>query len=297
MMPWMVFGISVLSAAFAVWFILTLIGLVRLRSWARYSVLVIAGLMAGFGGISMLSSFAMPFLMPALPATGGQPAPDPAVMRMIFFAAGAVYGLVAGLGTAMLVYYNRAKTRALFALNAPVPAGPPNTSTGRARPTAVTVISWLYMISAPICLLYVFLPFPAFLFGFILYGFSAHAMYAFFGLLALVIGYGLFRLREEARLALFATSILCPIQAAVLLTPWGTRQFHTYMDAMNASLYNGQVAPANPFGSTGVIVFALALATALFGVLLWLLHRHREAFTQAPPPPPMPVSLEQPAGD
>src|ERR1035437_3430418 len=89
MMPALMFGMSVLFAAFAVWFILTLIGLVRLRSWARYSLLVIAGLMAAFGGISMLTSFAMPFLMPTLPATAGQPPPDPGQLRMIFFAAGA----------------------------------------------------------------------------------------------------------------------------------------------------------------------------------------------------------------
>ena len=121
MMPALMFGMSVISTVFAVWYLLTLIGLVRLRSWARYSVLVIAGLMAGFGGISMLTSFAMPFLMPACcPATAGQPAPDPGFMRIIFFATGAFYGLVTAIGVALLVYYNQATTRALFLLGAPV---------------------------------------------------------------------------------------------------------------------------------------------------------------------------------
>jgi hypothetical protein len=31
---------------------------------------------------------------------------------------------------------------------------------------------------------------------------------------------------------------------------------------------------------------------AFLGVVLWLLHRHREAFTPAPPPPPMPPRPE-----
>jgi len=65
-MPILFFGMSLVSGAVAVWLIFTLVGLVRLRSWARYSVLVVASLMAGFGGISMLMSFAMPFLASSL---------------------------------------------------------------------------------------------------------------------------------------------------------------------------------------------------------------------------------------
>jgi len=174
----------------ALMFGMTLIGLVRLRSWARYSILVIAGLMAAFGGMSMVTSFAMPFLMPAMPAAGNQPAADPGMMRIIFFVTGAFYGVVTALGVALLVYYNLAKTRALFLLSAPVSVGPPNTSTGRPRPTAITVISWLYLIYGPFCLLYVFLPFPMFLFGFIMYGLTAHCVYAILGILTFAVGYG-----------------------------------------------------------------------------------------------------------
>ena len=291
-MPAFMFGISVLSAAVAVWLILTLIGLVRLRSWARYSVLVVAGLMAGFGGILMLTSFALPFLMPALPASGGQPAPDPAITRIIFFSTGAFYALVTALGVALLVYYNLAKTKAVFALTAPVPLGPPNTSTGRARPTAVTVVSWLYMTTAPFCLMYVLFPIPAFLLGFILHGFAARCVYFFFAVLNLAIGYGLYRLRDEARIAVFVAFAILPIQTILLLTPWGASQFRVAMEEINAAMYGGQQAPANPFGSPGILIFFMLIATALYGVILWLLHRHREAFTPAPPPPPMPAPPE-----
>jgi len=291
-MPALMFGTSVILAAFAVWFILTLIGLIRLRFWARYSVLAIAGLLAGLGGISMLTSFAIPFLMPTLPVAANQPAADPGMMRIIFFATGAFYGLVTAAGVALLVYFNLAKTRALFLLSAPLAVGPPNTSTGRARPTAVTVISWIFLISGPCCLIYTFLPFPAFLFGFILYGFAAHCMYLLFGVGAFAIGYGLYRLREEARIAVFVMFVLCPIQLVVLLTPWGAHQFRIYMDAINAAMYAGRQAPPNPFGSSAVIVFFLAIATVLYGFVLWLLHRHRVAFTPALPPPPLPIQPE-----
>jgi hypothetical protein len=292
LLPMLFFAVSLVMAAFAVWFILTLIGLVRLRYWARYSLLVIAGLMASLGGISMVTSFAMPFLMPALPIAANQPAPDPGMMRAIFFATGAFYGVVTALGVALLVYYNLAKTRALFLLNAPVAVGPPKTGTGRPRPTAITVISWIYLICAPFCLIYTFLPLPAFLFGFILYGLAAHCMYLFFGVLTFAIGYGLYRLREEARIAIFVLFAFLPIQLVVLLTPWGARQFRICMVAINAAMYAGRQAPPNPFGSSGAIVFFLAITTALYAFVLWLLHRHGVAFTPAPPPPPPPIRPE-----
>ena len=95
---------------------------------------------------------------------------------------------------------------------------------------------------------------------------------------------------------MFALSVLCPILLVVLLTPWGARQFRAYMEAINASFYGGQIAAPNPFASTGVVVFFTVLAMAFLGVILWLLHRHREAFTQVPPPPPMPPQPELAGG-
>lgn len=294
-LPILAFAMSVFLAAFAAWSILTLIGLVRLRSWARYSVLVMAGLMAGFGGISMVVSFAMPFLMPAMPTAADQPAPGPGTLHAIFFVAGAIYGIFTAIGAVLLVYFNLAKTRTLFLWSSPDVSGPPNTSTGRARPTAITVIGWIYLISSPFCLLYTFLPRPAFLFGFILYGLAARCMYLFFDLLTFAIGYGLLRLRNEARLGVFALFAFCPIQMVVLLTPWGARQFRICMDALNSQMYVWRYAPPNFFASPGAIIFFTAVGMAAYGVVLWFLHRHREAFTPLPPPPPMPPQSEAPA--
>ena len=96
-LPILLLAMSIVLAAFAVWSILTLIGLVRLQSWARYSVLVIAGLMAGFGGMLMVSSFAMPFLMPAMPAAANQTAVDPRMLRGVFLVAGAIYEIFNGM--------------------------------------------------------------------------------------------------------------------------------------------------------------------------------------------------------
>ena len=284
-LPIMMFAFSLLCAALAVWSIVTLIGLVRLRSWARYSILVIAGCITFFGGILTLTTLAMPLLISSVPTQ--TPAANPQIMRGAFLFVGAIYGLFTVIGIALLVYYNLAKTRTLFLQNAPVNLAPPNTSTGRPRPTAITVISWLYMTSAPFCFINCFLPFPAFLFGFILHGLAARCVYTFFGTLSFAIGYGLLRLREDARIAVFALFALGPIQLVVMLTPWGSRQFHLVSEEINAMMYTGRQAPLNPAFSPGGIVLLLVLTTALYAFILWLLHRHRIAFTPAPPAPPL----------
>jgi len=112
---------------------------------------------------------------------------------------------------------------------------------------------------------------------------------AAFGVLTFAIGYGLLRLRNGARLSVFALFALCPIQTVVLLTPWGSRQFHDFMDAFNAHMYAAQPATANFTASPGALALFSLLGMAGYGVILWLLHRHRAAFTPAPPPPSMPI--------
>src|ERR1035441_10561836 len=66
-LPIMMFAFSLLCAALAVCSIVTLIGLVRLRSCARYSILVIAGCITFFGGILTLTTLAMPLLISSVP--------------------------------------------------------------------------------------------------------------------------------------------------------------------------------------------------------------------------------------
>jgi len=292
LIPILFFGMSLACDALAVWLILTLVGLIRLRSWARYSVLVIAALMAGFGAVSAVTFVAMPFLMP------NQPGTEPQTVHAMFFVIAAVYAVFALLGVVLLVYYNFPTTRAIFPQSATL--DPPNTSTGRPRPTAVTVISWIYLICGPFSLLYLFLPMPTFLFGFIFSGVKAHVLYIVIALVTVAIGYGLLRLRNSARLAVFWWSAVCPVNILVLLTPWGKRQFNEYMAIVNS--FNTRYFPAQPtptpnFAASpaAIIVFSL-MAMVCIGVVLWFLHRHRVAFTPLPSSPLAPGIPEPTVG-
>jgi hypothetical protein len=45
------------------------------------------------------------------------------------------------------------------------------------------------------------------------------------------------------------------------------------------------------FTSTGIVLISCLFGAAFNLFLLWLLHRHREAFTPAPSAPPLPADL------
>jgi hypothetical protein len=139
-------------------------------------------------------------------------------------------------------------------------------------------------------LIYLFLPIPGFLFGFILHGAAARLLYASFGIFAFVLGYGLYRLWNWARLAMFAWFGVAVVNTLILFTPWGRSQLHAYMDEINAHMYahGGQQSPPNFASSPVFIGFFSVLGLAFCVVILWLLHRYREAFTLVPPAPPMP---------
>jgi hypothetical protein len=285
-LPVMMFAFSLFYAALATWSILTLIGLVRMRSWARYSILVIAGCITLFGAIATLTSIAMPFLMRSA-QLATQPAPDPNLMRGAFLFMGLISGIFTAVAISQLVYYNLANTRAIFQQYAPVRLDPPNTSTGRPRPTAITVISWFFLISGPFMLIYSLLPIPAYVLGFVVNGIAARMVYATFALVTFAIGYGLFRLRSEARVTFIAWIIFGFFNMAAILTPWGSRNFDAYMQKFT---YHNPAAPTpNLFAGHQLIIFSFLFATAINLFFLWLIHRHREAFTPAPPPPPMPI--------
>ena len=282
---------SLFYLALAVWCILTLIGLVRLRSWARYSVLVIAGLMATFSAFAMLVSLVMPHLMPTMPVSSQSGVSPHAIQGVIFLVIGAIYAVLVAIGVALLIYYNLPATRALFLQDAPIDLTPPNTSTGRPRPTAIAIISWFFMISSPFLLVYAFLPLPAYLFGIVINGFAARIVYVVFSLVSFAIGYGFYRLIAQARILLVAWMAFGVVNMLAVLTPWGSRNFRAYMDRFTP--HYAAVTP-NPFFSIAFIMVMLAISLAFYGFVLWLVHRHRVAFTPAPPPPPPAQFLDAP---
>jgi hypothetical protein len=113
-------AIACFYLALAVWAIATLVGLIRMRPWARISIMIIGAGLGCLGLFSALGCFAMPLLMQSMPMP---PTANPAVVHAIFLGMAVVSLLVAALGITWLVYFALRRTREAF-IPTPLPSAP-----------------------------------------------------------------------------------------------------------------------------------------------------------------------------
>ncbi|MGA3372785.1 MAG: hypothetical protein ABSC48_13595 [Terracidiphilus sp.] len=211
-MPAFMYVLCVFFVALAAWGILTAVGLIRLRRWARYSMLVIGGISALFGLVSSLGTLCV-MLVP-LPVPSGMDASQAetvqAMTKVMFGGMAFFYGFVCALGVFWLVYFNRKRVREAF-------AGTTGEVVESRRPFLISVLAVLNLIGAVSCLLMAFLPLPGAIFGWILNGWGKAALYLVFAVLAALVGIGLWQLKQWAwRLAL-AVQALGVVNTAVYL--------------------------------------------------------------------------------
>ena len=298
---YVVLVLSIVYAALAVWAIFTVIGILRLRSWARYSILIIGGGLAAMGILAAIGTLLSRSVIPALQAQ--QLAADPHIMSGVFLMLTAAYLFVAAIGVWWLVYFNRNSVRDLFRSGITVPgyygdAGatgalyPPATpsnhffSSPAHAPTAIKIIGWLFVICSVLCLPLPFLPIPAFFLGFIVPVKMSHLVFLLILALSAGIGFGLLKLRNAARLTAIAFLCFGIVNSTLSLLPWYQNQFRSYMAQFMAMIptFPGQPTPAYAFPAA-TIIFNCMVGVAINIYLLWLLHRHRTSFS-APPPLP-----------
>jgi hypothetical protein len=271
----LILGLSVFYAILAVWAILTVIGILRLRTWARYSILIIGSGLACLGVLLTLGTILSRNMFASLPSRTS--APDPHMMAALFTILIAIYVVMAAIGIWWLIYFNLRSTRELF--QASESALPPNSTASSLsqRPTAITILACFFLFCAACCGLLVFAPFPGFLLGFILPTKAAHVLYLAFALITALIAYGLLRLKEYARLATIAFLLFGVFNVLLSLLPWYQNQFRLYMAQFQ------MVFPANQspmlFPYTRIMVYASGIiGLGIYARVLWLLHRHRAAF-------------------
>jgi hypothetical protein len=298
--------IGLFYAALAVWAILTVIGILRLRSWARYSILVIGGGLAAFGLFAVLGTVLSRTMLPTLQAQ--QPTVDPHIMSAIFMVMAVIDLLIAAVGVWWLIYFNLRYTRELFrmpTLAAVNPYGQPPIASLPAKsydgffssperaPAAIKILGWLFLVFAVCCLPITLLPFPAFILGFIVPVKASHFLYLAILIIAACIGYGLLKLRNSARLALIAFTLFGICNMAVTLLPWAQnhlRQYTSQLMAQFTAMIPTISGQTNPIYTTSIemVVFNSTVGIAINLYVLWLAHRHRTAFTA---PPPIPEAL------
>jgi len=290
----MMYFIGTVLAGFAIWGIVTAIGLFRLRRWARYSILIIGGLVAFFGLVSMLSMLAatMVSLTPLPGATPSPLAPDQAhsvqvMTKVIFVVLALMYGGICSIGVWWLVYFNRKTARETFAgrIEELVVAGIPVTASiavpGR-RPILISVIAVLNLIGAGCILLSVFLPIPALAFGFVLHGWGKLAIYVLYCCLQTAVGVGLWRMQEWGRRLTFGLLALGLVQSAFYaLQPSLVLRYSAEINKLISPVPSPLPARFQSILFSASFGFSILFCVAIAAVLI----HYRRAFRPIVPPP------------
>jgi hypothetical protein len=145
--PQFVMAGAAMFTALAVFGIWTSVGIFRLRSWARTSILVFAGFLAAGSIFGLLGTMAMP-TPPAMTAGTEQ------IFRRVIVV---MFGLPFAVAVWWLVQFNTQSTKAAFA--SPIAEAPSS------RPLSITIIAWASIFGGASCVFAILARVPAFLFG------------------------------------------------------------------------------------------------------------------------------------
>ena len=260
---------AAIFALFSGWGIWTAIGIFRRRGWARVSILIFAVLLTfmGVGG-------GLAILVMQLPA---QPSVTPGMMAAIRWGMAGFYGLLAAIGVWWLVLFNLRSTKEYFVQEA--------TSAPSARPLSVSVIGWYLLISSLFLAVPMVIRLPAFVFGAVVTGWAGLAVYAVFAAAQVVVGAGLLRLREPARVGAIVYFCFGALNGVVT---WALPGYEAKMQLMLREMPKFSPAGAPPQMPQPMWVFTL-LGIAFVAIPVWFLVRRRAAFVKlaAAPPPPL----------
>jgi hypothetical protein len=254
-----VVGSAALFAAFAGLGIWTSVGLFRLRSWARTSILVFAGFLAACAAFSLLITMAVP-IPPEF--TAGTERIFRRIMAVMF-------GIPLSVGVWWLIQFNTQSTKAAFA--SPAADATPGT------PMSITVIAWALIVGGASCILLIPAGIPAFLFGATFNGWIAGVIYALFGALGLYMGKGLLDLRERARILAIGWFGFAFVHTSLVTLVPSLRQ---RMFELQRGLEQNQSHP-NPFDQGMMTNLMFAFTAILAATAIWFLIRNRAAFVPA----------------
>lgn len=263
----------------------TVVGLFRMRPWARIGGIVVGAVVCLFSGGAVIGVLAVRNLVPAMPPPSpGEPASVLSMMPMIVMGVAAFYSFIALIGLWWAVYFSLPKTRGAFSgagLMVTNPEIVPHGGSLRFEPAGAGTSGWRIVIIAWACLmllgiLYVPLVFvlhaPLFLFGAIVNGGTEIAFVAVMAVLQLVLGIGLLRKWKFSWYLGLLWQIYVIGYALTFLIPGVWNRFIAYQEnlasrwsspmaaPMTDALYHGPfMAVCFGLGALLVIFFTVAL--------------------------------------
>jgi hypothetical protein len=251
----------------ALWAAVTGIGILKLKNWARLSLLLIAGT-----GVMVAATSAIFLWFLPIPEVQGA---NPQFGRMVLAVVGVVFAVPGAIAIWWLIYFTRPRVKAHFA--GAVPADP-----AAQRPQSITLIAWLLLTSAPFVILVVPFGRPAWFFGTMLRGWSAAAVYLFWGIAGTLAGYGLLKLKPWGYTLTLVYFLVGVVNGLVLyIIPGG---FERWTEESSQIFHLPPPKTPLPLPPMWVfILLTLAFAAVLFYFLLTRRKRFLEAAARAGP--------------
>ncbi len=127
------------------------------------------------------------------------------------------------------------------------------------------------------------LPVPALMFGFVLGRLPTVMLYSAFGIGSGLVGAGLLRLDNRARLGAYGMMLVGLLNFLVLATPWGRARSALYNQEILARMnFPGRAAQPNPSTNGEMMALTIALCALLYGAQVWATQRYRGSFRMPP---------------
>jgi hypothetical protein len=233
--------------------IATGIGLLRLRLWARISILVFSGALVLVFGFSAVTIWLTPF-----PQAGAPPAVAAAMKAGVTV----FYGVFALLGAGWLYFFNQKTIKQQF-------------ESPGSQALSVKVIAGFFLLSAASMVVMAFLPLPANLLGFVIVGMPGHLLNAAFAGIALVTGVGLLRFKRWAQNVAIGFCIFYGVSSLLFIALPG------YPQRLSASLalLPPEVRAAQRPNRSPQMVGVLSMATLIYAIPIWFLVTRRKTFS------------------
>lgn len=253
-------AMAAIAAGLSGWGIWTAVGIFRRREWARISILVFAALLTLTCAGGSLAILFMQFPIAA--------DLSPRAMDAVRWGVAGFYGVLTAIGAWWLVLFNLRSTKEYFAQGGPIAP--------RTRPLSVSIIAWYLLIGGLAMPVAAVIRMPAFVFGAVITGWGGQAVYAIFAAVQILLGAGLLRLREPARVGAIGYFCFTALNSVLTFTPPGL--------AAKMQIVQREMPWRLPAGASAQMpqpgwVFVL-LGIAFAAVPVWFLARRREAFVK-----------------
>ena len=270
-----VLGVMVFIACLSLFGIATGVGLLRLRNWARVSVLVWAGAAIFFGASGILVIFVTGFLPAAnFPVEG---------IWLFRLMLAAVYGAPLAVGIWWLILFTRKEIRSQFAREVtPVDLSVPQRQRPRC-PVPIVVLAWFLISSAANVVILPFLPFrfPALLFGRVIPGTPGIVIFLLICVLFVVAGVGLLKLKRWSYPLTIGLEFF--FLASGIVTAFSPN-FDSLMRSALSNINDAVHLPANiytPLDYTQLVRWGMYFGLFLTIAILVMLFYCRERFLEA----------------